>query len=65
MENKLEISKKSIAMSHHSILIGEGLFTDKSYHLLIDKNGVKIDKIMNKKEYQLITDIVKALGIIK
>jgi len=65
--NKKQSEKrnKSISTAHHSILIGDGLFTDKSYHLLVNKNGVKIDKIMSKNEYQLIVDITKALGIIK
>ena len=65
MEKELKISKENILTANYSILIGEGLFTDKPYQLLIDKNGVKIDKIMTKDEYQLIIDVTKALGIIK
>jgi len=55
----------SNAYGSYSILIGEGLHTNKDYHLLVDRNGVKIDKIMTKEEYQLIMDITKALGVIK
>ncbi len=55
------IMKENMTTAQHSILIGNGLFTDKPYHLLIDKNGVKVDKIMSKEEYKLIMDVIKAL----
>ena len=53
----------SKATGKKSILIGENLQTDKDYHLLIDRNGIKVDKIMTNDEYELIMKIIKATGL--
>lgn len=44
-----------------SILIGDNLSTDKSFHLLVDKNGIKINKIITPEEYQVLSDVIIAL----
>lgn len=51
--------------THHSIVIGNNLETDKNYHLLIDKDGVKIDKIMSKDEYNLVMNIINVMKTVK
>jgi hypothetical protein len=50
---------------HHSIVIGNGLTSTKSYQLLVDRNGVKIDKIMTIEEYELLSQVLKSINDIK
>ena len=53
--------------THHCncVLIGEDLKSTKDYHLLVDRNGVKIDRDMSKEEKILIDQILKAVGVLK
>jgi hypothetical protein len=50
---------------HHSILIGDGLTTTKSYHLLVDRKGIKIDKIMTPEEYDLLHQVLNSISDLK
>jgi hypothetical protein len=50
---------------HHSIVIGNGLTSTKPYQLLVDRNGVKIDKIMTIEEYELLSQVLKSINDIK
>jgi len=43
------------------IVIGKGLSAKYNNHLLIDSNGIKIDRVMNQNEQSLIADIIKAI----
>jgi hypothetical protein len=53
------------AEGHHSIVIGNGLTSTKPYQLLVDRNGVKIDKIMTIEEYELLSQVLKSINDIK
>jgi hypothetical protein len=57
--------KQNYAGGHHSIIIGEGLSSNKSYHLLIDYEGIKIDRIMSEEEQVIISKVVEAVYKIK
>jgi hypothetical protein len=50
---------------HHSIVIGNGLTTTEPYQLLVDRNGIKIDKIMTIEEYELLSQVLKSINDIK
>ena len=53
------------AYAHHSIVIGNGLTTTEPYQLLVDRNGIKIDKIMTIEEYELLSQVLKSINDIK
>ncbi len=53
------------AYDHHSIVIGNGLTTTEPYQLLVDRNGIKIDKIMTMEEYELLSQVLKSINDIK
>ena len=62
----LEIkNKESKSLGSNCIIIGNGLITYKDYHLLVDINGVSIDKIMTKEEYETISKLLKAVGVVE
>jgi hypothetical protein len=50
---------------HHSIVIGNGLRSTEPYQLLVDRNGIKIDKIMTIEEYELLSQVLKSINDIK
>ena len=54
-KEQLELEKNT----EYSIVIGN-LTTNKPYNLLVNRNGVKIDRIITKDEYKLIKDILTA-----
>lgn len=62
MELKNKESKSSVS---NCIVIGNGLITNKDYHLLVDINGVSIDKIMTKEEYETISKLLKVVGVVE
>jgi hypothetical protein len=53
------------AESHHSIVIGSSLKSTEPYQLLVDRNGIKINKIMTIEEYQLLSQVLKSINDIK
>ena len=53
------------AEGHHSIVIGNGLRSTEPYQLLVDRNGIKIDKIMTIEEYELLSQVLKSINDIK
>jgi len=62
----LEIkNKESKCLASNCIVIGNGLITDKKYHLLVERNGVSIDKIMTSEEYETIMKLLKAVDVLK
>lgn len=58
-------NKDSKSFASNCIIIGNGLITNKDYHLLVDMNGISIDKIMTKEEYETISKLLKAVGVVK
>jgi hypothetical protein len=50
---------------HRSIVIGNGLISTEPYQLLVDRNGIKIDKIMSVEEYELLSQVLKSINDIK
>lgn len=46
---------------HHSIVIGDFIKATKPYQLLVDNNGIKIDKIMTLEEYELLSKVLKSI----
>jgi hypothetical protein len=58
-------NKDSKSFGSNCIIIGNGLITNKDYHLLVDINGVSIDKIMTKEEYETISKLLKAVGVVE
>jgi len=54
----------SQSLGSNCIIIGQGLKTNKDYHLLINHNGVKIDKIMTLQEYYIISQLLLALEVV-
>ena len=61
--NNFVLGVKTLAKN--TILIGSNLSTNKEYHLLVNQNGVKIDKIMTPEERKLLYDLFVALGLIQ
>jgi len=61
--NNFVLGVKTLAKN--TILIGNNLTTNKEYHLLVNQNGVKIDKIMTPEERKLLYDLFVALGLIQ
>jgi len=61
--NNFVLGVKTLAKN--TILIGSNLTTNKEYHLLVNQNGVKIDKIMTPEERKLLYDLFVALGLIQ
>lgn len=53
---------QNIALHCNCVLIGEGLTSRHDFHLLVDSNGVKIDRTMTPEEKELITQIATALS---
>ena len=50
--------------SHHCIVMGENLKVENcSYRLLIDFEGIKIDRIMKKSEYKLFMRLLKNINL--
>ncbi len=52
------------SLGSNCIIIGQGLKTKKDYHLLINHNGVKIDKIMTLQEYYIVSQLLVALEVV-
>jgi hypothetical protein len=63
MSDTIKVNESKSSASN-AILIGEGLFTNKDYHLLVEANGVSIDKIMTIDEYETIVKIFNSLGLL-
>jgi predicted cupin superfamily sugar epimerase len=49
----------------NTIVIGKNICATKDYQLLVDVGDIKIDKIMNEQEYELISSVVKAVFKLK
>ena len=42
------------ATHSNSILLGENLRSKSDYHLLVNRNNIKIDKVMTHEEWEII-----------
>jgi hypothetical protein len=65
IEPVLNYQTANTAEGHHSIVIGNGLTSTKPYQLLVDRNGIKIDKIMTIEEHDLLYKVLKAINDFK
>lgn len=51
----------SETLGSNCIIIGDNLSSNKDYHLLVDRNGVKIDRIMTIEEHALLSEVLKSV----
>jgi hypothetical protein len=65
IEPVLNYQTTNTAEGNHSIVIGNGLTSTKPYQLLVDRNGIKIDKIMTIEEHDLLYKVLKAINDFK